>query len=237
MRVLVACEFSGIVRDAFLKRGHDAWSCDLLPTERPGPHIQGDVRDVLGNGWDLMIAHPPCTYLSYAGMAHWNKPGRAERRREAVQFFLELFDAPVSKVCVENPFGLPCQSFRRPDQVINPFDFGEPIRKRTCLWLRGLPILFRSDDLFAMGGPRPVPPPAPIYIGVRKASGKAKKRYTQDSRPRRRFIHWVEGFSSNQNRAHERSRFFPAIADAMAEQWGGLPLERAAREPDLFEEV
>lgn len=218
MKVLVACEFSGTVRDAFIARGHDAISCDLLPTESPGPHYQGDVTPLLQEPWDLVIAHPPCTYLSYAGTSHWNKPGRAELREQAMEFFMECYNANAPKVGVENPFGWPCQAFRRPDQIVNPFDFGEPIRKRTCLWLRGLPILWRGDDLF-QGTGQPVPPPEPVYVGVRKSSGKPKARYSVDTcRPRR--IHYTEAMSSDAARAKARSKFFPSIARAMAEQWG-----------------
>lgn len=228
MRVLVACEFSGTVRDAFLAIGHDAISCDILPTENPGPHIQGDVIPILREPWDLIIAHPPCTYLSYAGTAHWNKPGRAEKRGKAMAFFMECYNANSEKVCVENPFGLPCQEFRQPNQKINPFDFGEPVRKRTCLWLRGLLPLFRSDELFGLGSKLPtLSPPEPIYVGVRIASGKRKARHAVDcagrSGPLRRW-HWTEGLShaTDEERRHERSRSFKSIATAMAEQWGCL---------------
>ena len=129
LRVLVACEFSGIVREAFKVRGHDAWSCDLLPTEIPGQHIQGDVLEHLEDGWDMMIAHPPCTYLSYVGMRHWNKPGRAEKRVEAMQFFMRFIRANIPRICVENPLGYPSQVFRAPDQIIHPYYFGDPFQK------------------------------------------------------------------------------------------------------------
>lgn len=220
MKVLIACEFSGIVRDAFARRGHDAWSCDLLPTESPGQHIQGDVMGVIYDGWDLMVAHPPCTFLTYAGMAHWNKPGREEKRIAAMELFMLMYNAPVHKVCVENPFGWPCQQFRKPSQVINPFDFGEPIRKRTCLWLRGLPMLMTSDTLWGDGvSQKAVAAPEPVYVGTRKSTGKSKNRYTQDVRPRN--WHHTEAMGvKGLDRAHERSRSFKSIAEAMAEQWG-----------------
>ena len=221
MKVLVACEFSGIVRDAFRERGHDAWSCDLLPSERPGFHIEQDVFiAIAARKWDMMIAHPPCTYLTYAGTAHWNKPGRSEARDLAMKFFMDLYNADIPKVCVENPFGYPWKAFRRADQTINPFDFGESVRKRTCLWLRNLPILFRCGELFPVGQTgESVSAPEPIYVGTRLKSGKPKARYTVDcTRPRR--IHSTEAMSSDKNRAHERSRSFPSIAKAMAEQWG-----------------
>lgn len=220
--MLVACEFSGIVRDAFVARGHDAWSCDLLPTERPGNHIQGDVLPLLKEPWDLVIAHPPCTYLSYAGTAHWNKPGRAELRNDALRFFVACYNANAPKVCVENPFGYPCQAFKQPSQVVNPFDFGEAVRKRTCLWLRGLPILMTSNDLWGHSVAA-VAPPEPIYVGVRKATGKPKARYETDvvgATGRRRRWHWTESVSPTKDRRRERSRTFTSIARAMAEQWG-----------------
>lgn len=144
LRVLIACEFSGIVRDAFIARGHDAISCDLLPSERPGPHIQGDVRSVLADGWDLMIAHPPCQYLSYAGIRWWKQPGRMDKAREAMAFFLELWNAPIPMIAVENPRGLSWQWFRKPDQIIQPCDFGHDVTKATCLWLKQLPPLIAT---------------------------------------------------------------------------------------------
>lgn len=215
MRVGILCEFSGITRDAFIARGHDAVSCDILPTEKPGPHIQGDCLAQDWSGFDLLICHPPCTYLTYAGTAHWNKPGRAEKREEAMKFFLALYNLPVGKVCVENPFGYPCQAFRRPNQTINPFDFGEPIRKRTCLWLRGLPPLMVGEDLFGKAFGGRLPPPEPLYVGSRP-----KARYAMDTSVRR--WHWTEAQSSasHKDRAHERSRSFKSIAAEMAAQWG-----------------
>lgn len=142
MRVLIACEFSGIVRDAFAARGHDAWSCDLLPTERPGNHILGDVLSILNDGWDFMIAHPPCTYLSYMGNCRINEPGRIEKRESAFKFFLHLANAPISKVAIENPKGWPMKMYRKPDQIIQPYEFGHAASKATCLWLKGIPPLF-----------------------------------------------------------------------------------------------
>lgn len=236
MNVLVACEFSGIIRDAFSAKGHDAISCDLLPTESPGPHIQGDVTAELRKPWDLVIACPPCTYLSYAGTAHWNKPGRAELRADALEFFKLCLAANAARVCVENPFGLPNQAVRPSDQIINPFDFGEPIRKRTCLWLKGLPLLWRADDLFGGDSPAPVPPPEPIYVGTRIASGKPKARYETDCAGRKmaqRKWHRTEAMScaTDEERRHERSRFFPSIARAMAEQWGSTAQATPATPP------
>ena len=139
MRVLVACEFSGIVREAFRARGHDAMSCDLLPTDIPGLHYQGDVRDVLGDGWDLMIAHPPCTHLAVSG-ARWFKEKRVEQA-EALDFVRRLLDAPVPKIALENPVSIISSRIRKPDQIIQPWQFGHGETKATCLWLKGLPLL------------------------------------------------------------------------------------------------
>ena len=143
MRVLVACEFSGAVRDAFLRRGHDAVSCDLLPTEAPGPHIQGDVIDVLGEGWGLMIAHPPCTHLAVSG-ARWFEDKR-EEQEEALAFVRALMDAPIDRICVENPISIISSRIRKPDQIIQPWMFGHGETKATCLWLKNLPKLMPTD--------------------------------------------------------------------------------------------
>lgn len=203
MKVLVACEYSGTVRDAFIARGHDAMSCDLLPTDKPGPHYQGDVFDIINDGWDLMIAHPPCTYLTYAAIRHWNAPGRAELREVALKFFLDLYVADIPKIAVENPVGYVNTIWRKPDQIIHPYYFGDPFQKRTCLWLKNLPPLDYSKTK--------LPKPEPVYICKgEKRKGKA--------------INWVEGIggSSKDNpRWKIRSTTFQGIADAMAEQWGG----------------
>jgi len=141
MKVLVACEFSGIVRDAFAARGHDAMSCDLLTTEKPGKHYQGDAFDIIGDGWDLMIAHPPCTHLAVSG-ARWFPEKRADgRQQEAINFFLKLADAPIQRVAIENPVGIMSTFWRKPDQIIQPWQFGHGETKATCLWLKNLPTL------------------------------------------------------------------------------------------------
>jgi len=140
MRVLVACEFSGVVRDAFAARGHEAWSCDLLPSERPTLwHLQRDVLEVIGDGWDLMVAHPPCRYLTRAGARWW--PGREAEQRDAIAFFVALYNTPIPRVCIENPVGIMSKAFRKPDQYIQPWQFGHGETKKTGLWLRGLPLL------------------------------------------------------------------------------------------------
>jgi len=208
-KILIACEFSGRVRNAFAERGHNAWSCDLLPTEIAGNHYQGDVLDILNDGWDMMIAHPPCTYLSNAGVAHFNvkKYGekakiRRELRREAFDFFMKLINAPIPKIAVENPAGYPNVHYRKPDQIIHPYYFGDAQLKRTCLWLKGLPKLWYwlEDDLF--GKRTAVDRPQPV---------------SYDNTPRKRARYFVDGSTRN---SYVRSKTFPAIALAMAEQWG-----------------
>ena len=143
MRVLIACEFSGTVRDAFTRRGHYAMSCDLLSSETPGPHHQGDVRDVLGDDWDLMIAHPPCTHLAVSG-ARWFKDKQAEQA-EALDFVRLLLDAPIPRIALENPVSIISSKIRKPDQIIQPWQFGHGETKATCLWLHGLPPLQPTD--------------------------------------------------------------------------------------------
>ena len=143
-RVLVACEYSGRVRDAFIRAGHDAWSCDLLPTEQPGPHYQCDVRDLLGvrripSGWDLLIAHPPCTHLAVSG-ARWFHEKRAEQA-EALAFVRLLLDSPTPRIALENPVSIISTAIRKPDQTIQPWQFGHGETKATCLWLKNLPPL------------------------------------------------------------------------------------------------
>jgi len=139
MKVLVACEFSGVVREAFSERGHDVWSCDLLDTEIPGQHYKGDVLDILENGWDLMIAHPPCTYLAVSGRRWWKD--RQAEQADAIRFVMMLANAPISKIAIENPIGKLSTAWRKPDQIIQPWQFGHGETKATCLWLKGLPKL------------------------------------------------------------------------------------------------
>ena len=141
MRVLVACEYSGRVRDAFIAQGHEAMSCDLLPAEVPGPHYQGDVRDVLDYPWDLMIAHPPCTHLSVSGARHFAEKRMDGRQQSAVSFFMALARAPIPKIAIENPVCIMSRMWRKPDQIIQPWQFGHGETKATCLWLKGLPLL------------------------------------------------------------------------------------------------
>ena len=198
MRVLIACEFSGIVRDAFIKQGHDAISCDLLPTEQPGPHYQGDVTDILNDGWDMMIGHPPCTYLCVPG-AHYlhTRPERWNQLGKAVGFFNGLFNVGIDKVAIENPVPHRYAKLPKYSQIIHPWQFGHELSKRTCLWLRGLPKLKPTD--------------------IKEFHGE---RYTRTNRQQKKY-----GKSSNSlwyahSSAKERSKTFQGIADAMANQWG-----------------
>ena len=139
MRVLVGCEFSGTVRDAFIKRGHYAVSCDLLPSDNGGPHFQGDVLDILGWGWDLMVAHPPCTHLAVSGAAHFHR--KAREQAEALDFVRALMAAPIPRWCIENPVSVISTKICKPTQIIHPWQFKHPERKTTCLWLKNLPSL------------------------------------------------------------------------------------------------
>lgn len=141
MKILIACEFSGIVREAFAARGHDVWSCDLLPTEIAGNHYEGNVLDILNNGWDLMIAHPPCTYISNMSNCRIKETGRMEKRMEAMGFFMKLVNASIEKIALENPRGLPERCYKKADQIIQPYQFGHPVSKQTCLWLKNIPLL------------------------------------------------------------------------------------------------
>lgn len=200
MRVLVACESSGIVRDAFLWLGHDAWSCDLLPDETDGPHLMGDVRDVLSlpaasDKWDLLIAHPPCTYLASSGL-HWNGrvPGRAEQTESALDFVRLLMSAPVRHIAIENPVGRIGTAIRPADQTIQPYQFGHDASKRTCLWLKNLPPL------------RPTG-----FVEPRMVDGKPRWGNQTDSGQNR--------LGPSPDRWRERSRTYQGIADAMADQW------------------
>ncbi len=203
MKILIACEFSGIVRDAFIAKGHDAMSCDLLPTEKPGPHYQGDVLEILNDGWDMMIAHPPCTYLSYAGTAHWSETGRCVKRLEALEFFRQLWEAPIDKICIENPKGCASPTIAKYTQEIQPFYFGDAAYKTTWLWLKNLLPLkhFECDTLFEKQ--TAVEPPQQIYT---RYDGKK--------------IHHIEACRGGKDRAKNRAKFWPGIAAAMAEQWG-----------------
>lgn len=141
MHVLVACEYSGTVRDAFIRAGHDAISCDLLPSEKYGPHHQGDVIELLHSGWDLMIAHPPCTHLAVSGARHFASKQASGVQKEALEFVRLLMNAPIQRICIENPISIISSKIRKPDQIIQPWQFGHGETKATCLWLKNLPKL------------------------------------------------------------------------------------------------
>lgn len=209
MRVLIACEYSGTVRDAFSLKGHDAWSCDILPTEseltkKEDKHIQGNVLSVLGDGWDLMIGHPPCNYISYAGTSSWNNPGRVFKRLEALYFFAQLWEAPIDKICLENPKSCASPVIAKYSQEIQPYYFGEEHIKTTWLWLKNLPLLqhYESDTLFNNRTHSDKPEPLKV-----DNTERGKKRYFTEAATRD---------------PKERARFWPKIADAMAQQWGNL---------------
>ena len=141
MKVLIACEYSGRVRDAFIRLGHEAMSCDMLPTESQGLHYQGDVFDIINDGWDLMIAHPPCTHLAVSGARHFAAKRADGRQQEALEFVHRLLNAPIPRIALENPISIISSAIRKPDQIIQPWQFGHGETKATCLWLKGLPLL------------------------------------------------------------------------------------------------
>jgi len=141
MKVLIACEYSGTVRDAFIRGGHDVMSCDLLPTDKPGPHYQGDVFDIINDGWDLMIAHPPCTHLAVSGARHFAEKRADGRQQAGIDFFMALANAVIPKICIENPVCIMSTIWRKPDQIIQPWQYGHGETKSTCFWLKGLPLL------------------------------------------------------------------------------------------------
>lgn len=193
MRVLVACEFSGVVRQAFRLLGHDAWSCDLLPAEdHADQHVVGDVRDHLAAGWDLMVAHPPCTHLAVSG-ARWFRE-KATEQAEALAFVRVLLDAPIPRIALENPVSIISSRIRKPDQVIQPWQFGNGETKATCLWLKNLPRL------------KPTSVDAPLF-GLEAERGRLAR---------------VHRLPPSATRWKERSRTYAGIAAAMAEQWGSV---------------
>lgn len=198
MRVLVACEYSGRVRDAFIRRGHDAMSCDILPTDSPGPHYQGDVQNILGDNWDLMVAHPPCTYMTNSGVTWLHKdPTRWAKLDDAAAFFKMLLDAPIEKIAVENPIMHKYAKERiggvKQTQVIQPWMFGHTEQKATCLWLKNLPPLAPTNDV------------------------KAEMLQLPDNERQR--LHYLP---PSADRWKLRSTTYMGIAEAMADQWGAL---------------
>ena len=194
MRCLIACEYSGAVRDAFASRGHDAVSCDLLPTDAPGKHHQGDVRELLGQSWDILIAFPPCTYLCSSGM-HWTRRGKRDPQltEDALDFVRLLLSASVPRIALENPVGAISTRVRKPDQIIQPWQFGHPESKTTCLWLKNLSRLRPTNIL-----PKP-------------ANGRWENQCSNGSQNK---------LPPSPDRWKLRSKTYPGIAAAMAEQWG-----------------
>lgn len=196
MRVLVACEYSGAVRDQFIRKGLKAVSCDLEPTQALGPHIRDDVRAVLNDGWDMMIAHPPCTYLANSGNKHlYIEADREQKAQEAASFFRELLNAPIPRICIENPIMRQAKERvgQKHDQLIQPYQFGHMESKATCLWLKNLPPLKHISDLKDV-------------------------TFALPASERQRMFHMSPG----KNRGKERSRTYHGIAWAMAEQWSNL---------------
>lgn len=197
MKILIACEFSGIVRDAFKAKGHNVLSCDLEETERPGAHWKGDVLKIIGLGWDMMIAFPPCTYLTTtANRAFLNNPERWEKRLEAMKFVHRLINTNIGKICIENPKGVISSHIRKPDQYIQPYEHGHTDSKKTGLWLKNLPLLKPTNIV------------EPEWV----TDSMGKKRYSKKA--------WTPGGGSKEERSKIRSKTYQGIANAMADQWG-----------------
>jgi hypothetical protein len=202
MNILVACEYSGVVREAFKARGHNAWSCDLSPSEIPGQHLHRSLEGVLDaeDHWDMLIAFPPCTHLSSSGAMYWGRKQASGEQQQAIQFVLRIASAGVDRIAIENPTGILSTVWRKPDQIIHPFQFGDPYMKRTCLWLKGLSKLIPTDI---------VEPVAHWHGGVRRGGLKKDGTRTPSKLP-----------TALKYGMKERSRTFQGIANAMAEQWG-----------------
>jgi hypothetical protein len=215
MKVLIGCEYSGIIREAFKAKGFDAWSCDILPTEIPGNHIQDNILNHIGAGWNLLIAFPPCKYLSAAGLhfcninAHGiNAIERIKQRHMAVEFFLALLSAPIKHIAIENPTGYINSSILKPTQIIHPYYFGESEMKRTCLWLKNLPPIHYNLSTNLFGEQTAANRPLPYSSSVNKKTGRKKNRY---------FVDAIQ--SGKLKSSHNRSKSFNSIAQAMATQW------------------
>ena len=205
MKILVACEFSGTVREAFAKLGHDVWSCDIEPTDILGNHYQGDVMDIINDGWDMLIAFPPCTHLAVSGARHFEAKRKDGRQQQGIDFFMQMINAPIDKISVENPIGIMSSLYQKPTQIIQPWQFGHEAQKTTCLWLKNLPPL-QHTNIVSKGD---------FYI-----SPTGKKMPTWMSDPIDANGKKLAYGSAEIKKI--RNKTFQGIADAMANQWGVL---------------
>lgn len=207
MKVLVACEFSGIVRDSFIRKGHEAVSCDLIDTEFPGPHIKDDILKHLDDGWDLMIAHPPCTDIAVSGTKYFKQKQVDGRQQKAIGFFIALVNAPIKRIAIENPVGIMSSKYRKPDQIIQPYEYGHLESKKTCLWLKNLPKLQPTKILSL-----------PVCGYWDNQTSEHQNRLMVDGK-------WI-GFNDKRTPIL-RSITYKGIAEAMADQWGkpNLPFQ------------
>lgn len=202
MRVLLACEESQAVCKEFRRLGHEAYSCDIQECSGGHPewHIKGDVLEIINNGWDMMIAFPPCTHLAVSGAAWFEEKRKDGRQQEAIKFFMTLVNAPIEKIAIENPIGIMSNEYKKPDQIIHPYYFGDPETKATCLWLKNLPKLkhYKKTDMFN----------EKTHVTPQFITASNGKKYSR--------IHWLGGGSGK-----ERSKTYPGVAKQMAEQWKG----------------
>ena len=205
LKILIACEFSGTVRDAFIRGGHSAMSCDLEPTESVGPHYQGNVMDIINNGWDMMIAFPPCTHLAVSGAKHFAKKRADGRQQQGIDFFLKIINANIPKIAVENPIGIMSTIYKKPTQIIQPWQFGHEAQKTTCLWLKNLPVLQHTKL---------------VDKGIFYVTPTGKKMPSWMSDPvdvkGKKLAYGSDAIKKIRNKT------FQGIADAMATQWGVL---------------
>lgn len=219
MKVLVACEYSGVVRDAFIRQGHDAMSCDLLPSESGfGPHYQGNVLDILDRGWDLMVAHPPCDHLAVSGSRYFAKKRELGLQQAGVDFFMRIAAADIKKVAIENPVGIMSSIWRKPDQIIQPYLFGHDASKKTCLWLKNLPLLKSTQYV----------KPRRVCKSCGRVSASDEGCSHCGALAESLLPRWENQTDSGQNklppskdRAKNRSLTYLGIAEAMANQWSG----------------
>jgi len=202
MKILIACEFSGTVREAFTGGGHDVWSCDIEPTDVPGQHYQGDVMDIINDGWDMLIAFPPCTHLAVSGARHFEQKRKDGRQQQGIDLFMKMINAPIDKIAVENPIGIMSSLHKKPSQIIQPYQFGHEAQKSTCLWLKNLPLLIptnivgKGDFYITPGGKK-------MASWMCDPVGKDGKKLAYGSDEIKKV----------------RNKTFQGIADAMAKQW------------------